>query len=354
MSSRVLVCGTGFGRVYLKALAEGVPGAHLSGILARGSERSLACSSQYQVPLFTSVDQVPEDTELAVVAVYAAVNGGPGSDLACGLMRRGVHVLQEAPLHPDELAHNLRVARECGVTYRVSTHYTQTTAVRQFVELARTLTTERPVQWVELTCSLQVLYHGLDILRSLIGRLLPVEMDEHVIQRAGFASLSGRVGTVDVLFRIQNEMHVSDPDNHGHLFHRLGVGTESGHLTLLTTHGPTLWIPRPHFPAEGRRATRLDAFEGDSLAMPCAELLDDRAPTYLEILGQEWPAAARRTVEETLHAVGQNNTNRLGESQGALAVAQAWQSVSRVLPPAELHARSAPLSLDLRRLEVSR
>lgn len=354
MSSNVLVCGTGFGRVYLQALAEGVPGARLSGILARGSERSLACSAQYGVPLYATVDEVPAETDLAVVAVYAAVNGGPGSELARDLMRRGIHVVQEAPLHPDELAVNVRVARDCDVVYRVSTHYTQTTAVRRFVELTRLLTQERSVQWIELTCSLQVLYHGFDILRSLIGRLLPVEMDEHVVQRAGFSSLSGRVGVVDVLFRIQNEMHVSDPDNHGHLFHRMVVGTESGHLTLVTTHGPILWTPRPHFPAEGRGFTRLDAAGGGTLDMPCSEVLDARAPTYLEILGQEWPTAAGRTVEQSLQAIEQNGANRLSESQGALAVAQAWQSVSRVLAPPALHERPAPVPLDLRRLEVAR
>ena len=101
---KVVVCGTGFGRVYLQALRlAGMP-FELVGIMARGSARSRACAAHYDVPLCREVDELPDGTELVCVVVSSRINGGRGAELAQSLMARGVHVMQEHPLDEFELA----------------------------------------------------------------------------------------------------------------------------------------------------------------------------------------------------------------------------------------------------------
>ena len=51
---------------------------------------------------------VDADVDIACVVVSGGINGGPGAELARALMARGIHVLQEHPLHHDELADCLR------------------------------------------------------------------------------------------------------------------------------------------------------------------------------------------------------------------------------------------------------
>ena len=73
---RVVVAGTSFGRVYLDAV-----GSDLVGILARGSDYSKQCAASRGVPLYTSVDEVP-DVDVACVVLKSGALGGPGTEIA--------------------------------------------------------------------------------------------------------------------------------------------------------------------------------------------------------------------------------------------------------------------------------
>ncbi|MGQ4445029.1 Gfo/Idh/MocA family oxidoreductase, partial [Streptomyces violaceoruber] len=99
---RVLVCGTNFGRFYAEAVHRR-PGYAPAGILSRGSAASRACAERLGVPHYTDVADLPAGIDAACVAVSSAISGGQGTELARALMDRGIHVLQEHPVHLTEL-----------------------------------------------------------------------------------------------------------------------------------------------------------------------------------------------------------------------------------------------------------
>ncbi|MCW2483603.1 Gfo/Idh/MocA family oxidoreductase, partial [Candidatus Symbiopectobacterium sp. NZEC135] len=113
---KAVVCGTAFGRFYLRALALH-PDIELVGILSRGSDASARCAREMGIAHYHAVEALPETVTLACVVVRAGVSGGSGAEVACALLRRGIHVLQEHPLHPDELAHCFRTAHQHRVRY---------------------------------------------------------------------------------------------------------------------------------------------------------------------------------------------------------------------------------------------
>ncbi|MYX22215.1 Gfo/Idh/MocA family oxidoreductase, partial [Streptomyces sp. SID8380] len=135
---RVLVCGTNFGRFYAEAV-RARPGFVLAGVLSRGSAASRALAERHGVPHHTEVGTLPDDIDLACVAVGSTISGGEGTELALALLDRGVHVLQEHPVHLDEMTRCLRLARRRGVHYRVNTHYPHVAPVRRFLAAARRL-----------------------------------------------------------------------------------------------------------------------------------------------------------------------------------------------------------------------
>src|SRR5262245_33378342 len=120
---RVVVCGAVFGQVYLEAFRRREYPLELVGILARGSARAQACARYYDVPVFTNIGEIPADVDAACVVVRSRILGGKGTDLAHALMRRGIHVLQEHPVHPDEMAESLRLGRAERVLYRLNSFY---------------------------------------------------------------------------------------------------------------------------------------------------------------------------------------------------------------------------------------
>ncbi|MCA1701893.1 MAG: Gfo/Idh/MocA family oxidoreductase, partial [Actinobacteria bacterium] len=222
---RVLVCGTKFGQLYLQALSTGSFG--LAGVLAQGSNRSRACADHWGVPLFTRVDDVPPDVRLACVVVRGGLLGGPGTQLALSLLDRGVHVLQEHPVHYDELAACLRRARANSVAYRLNSFYVHLEPVRRFLAVAAELFQRQRPLYVDAACGFQVAYALLDIIATAIGRVRPWGFAEPVEMPTStraliplpvpFRSLDGVIGGVPVTLRVQNQLDPSDPDNYAHL-----------------------------------------------------------------------------------------------------------------------------------------
>jgi pyochelin biosynthetic protein PchG len=296
---RVVVAGTGFGRAYLAAFDRPDFPFELAGIIARGSARSRACAADYGVPLWTGADQVPDDVDLACVAVGGVMTGGRGPELSRDLMRRGLHVLQEHPLHPDELVACLRTAREAGVVFRMNTHYPQVEPVRRFLACARELGERQRPLFVDVTCAFQVLYTVFDILAEALGSIRPFGIHGVVEEPAPppYRSVSGRFAGVPLTFRLQNELVPAEPDNYSHLLHRITIGYGGGHLTLVNTHGPVQWSMRPHMPAEMKNLSRFSDSVAAHLRVPSVQAIGPaEGASYSEVLGTLWPQATARAM----------------------------------------------------------
>ena len=346
---RVVVCGTGFGRTYLAGVAglagRGEP-VELAGVLARGSARSQQCARHYGVPLYTDVDQLPAGIEIACVVVSAGINGGRGAELAQRLMARGVHVLQEHPLHQAELAECLRQARRHGVVYHVNSHYVHVASVATFVRAARRLLAgQRPV-FVDALTSFQVLYTMVDLLGQALGGIRPWSLAVAPAPAPGvpevLRSVSGSLGGVPATLRVQNQMHPEERDNGAHVMHRVTLATEGGDLLLANTLGPVLWNPRLHMPADYQEAVTVAASTAAHLDLPGATVLGpSRLPSHRQVIGQEWPAAAGRALLELRQAV-LDGADPLPRGQYHLALCRLVAEVTGQLGRPEVRATGAP------------
>lgn len=338
---RAIVCGTKFGRIYLKAFREPDLPFELAGILGLGSERTLRCAQRYGVPVFTSVDGVPDDVEAACVVIGAGVGGGEGARLAQALMHRGIHVLQEHPLMPDELAACLRAASANKVQYRLNTHYVTLEPVRAFIAAARRLVAQGKPAFVDATCSIQVAYTLFDILGEALGGLrpwtflTPPAWDATALRLAStmppYRSLEGVIAGIPFTLRIQNEMDPRDPDNFSHILHRITIGGAGGCLTLVDTHGPIVWTPRLHLPASAATLPAIDEAPEPWLDLPAVSYAEGPAcETHRSILGEVWPRGVAVALKK-LAADIDDGTSPLGCGQYQLAVCELWQHVTRLI-----------------------
>lgn len=349
---RVVVCGTKFGRIYLAAFRDASFPFELAGILARGSDRSRACARFYGVPLLTDASDVPSDVEIACVVVGAGVNGGRGAEIARTLMARGVHVLQEHPLHERELAECLRDARRHGVRYHLNTHYVHIEPVRRFIATARELVRRQPPVFIDAACGIQTLFTLCDILGEALGRLRPWGFAEPAARsadlaalsdaRPAFSTLTGTVAGVPICLSVQNSLDPADPDNHVHVMHRITIGTQGGTLTLVGTHGPVIWCPRAHMPADVRDTVSLDTSAAGHFDLPSATSLGPaEAPTYREILRSIWPAGVRRALLQLQRAIDERHDPQRRD-QHHLAVAQLWHETAARIGPLTMTSENAP------------
>jgi pyochelin biosynthetic protein PchG len=349
---RVVVCGSTFGQVYLAALARGNLPFVLAGVLGRGSRRSRSVADRHGVPLFTDAAQVPEDVDIACVVVRSTAMGGSGTELAKYFMARGIHVVQEHPVHHDELVDCLRIASRQGVVYHLNTFYRQLLPVRQFLVAAQSLLARQRPLYIDAVCAIQVSYSLLDILGQALGCVRPWRLS--VLPPIGdalrqlsetstpFRSLDAVIGGVPLTLRIQNQTDPSDPDNHLHLLHRVTIGTRGGNLTLLNTHGPLLWSPSMHIPASVKENFDLGSDAAPYLDFPSAAPIGPaQAPTYRHILGEMWPDAIGTALLEVRRAILAGDECR-GRGQYQLAICQVWRAVTSCLGYPEMIAGETP------------
>jgi thiazolinyl imide reductase len=363
---RAVVCGTTFGQVYLEAFSSADAGFELAGVLAQGSARSRACAAAYGVPLFTDPAQLGDDVDAACVVVRSGFLGGRGTELARALLARGIHVLQEHPVHHDELAACLREARRHGVVYLLNSFYVHLEPVRRFLAAGRELLARQAPLWVDASCGFQVGYALLDIIGTALGTVSPwrfadpLQPAAHAAAGGGppaFRSLDGAIGGVPVTLRIQNQLDASDPDNFAHLMHRVTLGTEGGNLMLVSTHGPIVWSDRPRIPRgvrdpSGSSLFRAEAFDGQAGATSRV-LGPAEAPCHKTIFTLLWPEGVRVALAGLRRAI-LDGTDPLERGQYHLALCRMWQEIAARLGPPDLVRLAGPGALpvaDLARVE---
>lgn len=344
---RAVVCGTSFGRFYLRALSQN-PRLELAGILSTGSKASARLARELDVPHYTAINALPRSIDLACVVVRAGVSGGAGAEVACALLDRGTDVLQEHPLHPAELADCLRHARAAGTRYAVNSFYPHVRPVACFLHAAALLRRHQPPVFIDGLCGAQVLYPLLDVAARAAGQLRPSVLRRTGAAVAGpYTSLVGEIGGIPAMLRVQNQIHPADADNHALLLHRLTVGFESGILALADTHGPVLWSPRLHTHRDATHRLVLQGPGTERLDVASSELLPGTTPsTFREIFNHLWPEAVNLAVDEFV-ASRDDITLARRAAQWTTGLAAFWQQVSAELGSPELITPDAPPELPL-------
>jgi thiazolinyl imide reductase len=344
---RVLVCGTNFGRFYAEAVRRR-PGYVLAGILSRGSAASRAYARSLGVPFHTDVEDLPAGIDAACVAVSSAISGGQGTELARALMDRGIHVLQEHPVHLTELTGNLTHARERGVQYRLNTHYPHVAPVRAFVEAARRLVARQRPLFVDAATPVHLMHPLVDILGQAMGTLRPWRFADPAPLPAGigpqpFRSLHGVFAGAPLTLRVHHQLDPADRDNHALHWHRISLGTEGGVLTLADTHGPVLWSPRLHIGRDADRRFVLDGPGTGRLGLGTTAVVGATG-SFRTVFSDLWPEAIGSALDGLREAVARGG-DALRAGQYDLAVCRIWTDLAARLGPPEIVRPAPPRTL---------
>ncbi|ECA1950215.1 thiazolinyl imide reductase [Salmonella enterica subsp. enterica serovar Virchow] len=240
---RVLIVGAKFGEIYLNAFIPPPEGLELVGLLAQGSARSRELAHGFGIPLYTSPEQITEMPDIACIVVRSTVAGGTGTQLARHFLTRGVHVIQEHPLHPDDISSLQALAQEQGLCYWVNTFYPHTRAGRTWLsdaqQLRRCLDKAPPV--VHASTSRQLLCSALDLLLLALGSDATAVECEVVGRFSDFHCLRLFWPQGEACLLLQRYLDPGDPDMHSLVMHRLLLGWPEGYLSLEASYGPVIW-----------------------------------------------------------------------------------------------------------------
>lgn len=183
--------------MYLQAIESGGGAYTLDGILARGSARSHELAQRYRVPLYGTVEEVPQGIDLACAAM-----GPSGTETVLELLSRRIHVLCEHPQKADYLETALTTAAAHGVCFHLNGHFAALDASQAFIERAAQLRRSQRPAFVDATVTDRSLYGALDVLRAALDSFQPFEFDL-TSSLPPFAVVQGTLGGVRATIQVQ-------------------------------------------------------------------------------------------------------------------------------------------------------
>lgn len=288
---KIIVCGVRFGQFYLEAVSKSED-YELAGILSTGSQRSMECANLYGVKQYSSVNQLPNDIDIACVVVRTGTLGGNGIELVEQLMKRKIHVLLEQPVHVEELKMCYRTAIQCGVAFSVGNLYAQLPAVQKFLSMAEKMIRRQKPLYVNVDMATQVAFPLAYILSCLFPRCKKIRTIEKAITEDPFDMVGFKLGDVPLSVRAQNQMERGAGDNYTHLFFQISIGFPAGTLSLTDIHGAVVWRLRMTIPEQmwvprelKEKAPTSMREESIRTFYSCAGM------SYEEILSELWPNA---------------------------------------------------------------
>lgn len=288
---KIIICGTRFGQFYLEALLKRDDLFEVIGILGKGGESSAKCAEKYGISVYTSTEDLPDKIDLACVILKAGVMGGDGIKIAQKLLRRGINVLHEQPVHYKELVETYKVAKEMKCFFGVSNFYKYIDATQNYIGMVREIQKKEEIQYINIECAHQILYSVLGVLFDMSDRVRPFEMGQIISGNGSFDILQCYLHGIPCTIKIHNEVNPDDPDNFFYLFYRFQIGFEGGDIILEDPSGPVLWHSRVFIPHEFEYGK--NSYEG--LENKNLEVIQD-GNKYNDILWREWILAIERQL----------------------------------------------------------
>lgn len=319
----IWIVGATFGAQYARALQQ----HGLSAIVGRGSPagrdlaRTLSCDYVDDLKLALR-ERRPT---CAVVAVRSAVVGGEGDDITRCLLQAGVPVLQELPIHPQDVVNAQRIARQHGVRFDITPFYDQTPTVRRFIRTARRLVRLSVLRSVEMRVSVQTLHCALFVLSEVLGAPSPfVTITPMAGQSKVLIGSNWQGMPVDIV--LMNRFDAASPDENAQPLMQIVLLSDEGELMLHSPFGQVIWERRLHGAPEIKQ---------EALLMTWSTQAEPNS------LHRDIVSAIRATMKMFM---APNRQDR-GRLQCQLAVLQLWQTIcSRAGHPQQYRAE-APRSI---------
>lgn len=326
-----------------------MPGCTPEEASAPGSWHMIMC-----IPLWTHPEQIPKDIDIACVVVRSTVAGGEGSQIAAALLARGIHVLQEHPPHPDDIARLQDLARQHDVLYWVNSFYPHLPAGRCWIEKAQRVSTllhgERPAV-AHLATSRQLLYSTLDMLMQACGVTDAGRLT--VTTQANAADSFTTVGlhlpdAGQATLRLQNWLDPADPDMFSLVMHQATLFWPSGYLTLAASHGPVVWTGAFHDGQHHNRERTLYRYASEvpCYAQPTSVVLHQAGGSWREAFEVDAAAALGRLLQAMGDVLAGGAVPGAFSPPYQLSLGRLWLAVLQAIPAVTERSLTAPVPID--------
>lgn len=293
---KCIVCGSRFGQFYIEALKR-IPNINLHGLLATGSERSIDCANHYQIQLYNDVDELPDDIDLACIAIKSEVQGGKGNLIAESLLKRGIDVIFEQPLSEKEYISLFKLAKKEKRYFTVCNLYSQLPSVQNFIQNFKFIKKEQSIKYINVEFATQLSYPVAQLLSLLIPEIKNIEFSDSKKGDGPFQFLSTAINETQLNLIAYNEAVENEIDNFMRLLFSIKIGFEGGELNLLDPQGDVFWKEYIKFPNRYRIPSSFLYDPPKGMTRKYIKLLYDNSDlTQQSMFTELWPKTISKEI----------------------------------------------------------
>ena len=196
--TRVVVCGTNYGRAYASLFLAELQDFELTCLYAKGSQRSLDLAELLKVPLIDDLNDLPR-VDIACVAVPANIQ----RYVVTSLLSRNINVLVEHPVAAVDLREYVEIARSKGVCIHLNSHFSSLGPAIAFANEARRHLSQSTCRSIQLSTSDRALFSTLDLIGRVFNCVLEIEITEcrskdRFPNKVFFSDINGTPATISV------------------------------------------------------------------------------------------------------------------------------------------------------------
>lgn len=326
MRLKAIVCGTTFGQSYMRAISMSDK-LELIGIYANGSKRSIDCSRIYNVPLFTDLDTIPDDIDIAFVIIKSGVLGGNGTYISKQMLKKGINVMQEHPINYNEITECFKIAKANCVFYKVGNLYPYLENIKRFCQASHYLNTHDSFQYGSIISSSQGLYGLSSILTKSLNNPGNYRINKkESIHRHPFSNIRISNGSTEIFLQIHNEISEKDGNNHMHLMHRIIYFFNSGRLELNDTFGSVIWRSRMNI--SNNSAYKKGEHRSDTTRLMNLIMNIEKEEKYSDLLEKTFPQSIKKEIDDFIEEI-KNEKMNIVDLQGELLTSKKWSDITR-------------------------
>lgn len=327
---KTIICGVRFGQFYIEALKKYSDEFEIVGIMSTGSSKSVKYAEKHGIKVFTSYEEIPEDIDLACVIIRSGVLGGDGTEITCNLLKKGINVIQEQPIHTKDLLACLKIAKQHNAFYKIADFYLDLPFIKNFISCVSEVLQKKDCTYIEMTCANQVSYTMIDILIEIFGNSKKLSIYQSETKCGPYGLVMGTVGEIPILFKVYNMIEANDPDGGIYELHKIKMEFNDGTISLEDTHGPIIWKPKfcvihDYFIEKKNKIEKQTLLRESSLTLFQSDKLSD----FESILSCEWPKAIGKMLCKFKKDI--INKNNLMSAQKQILGVSCWNSITDVL-----------------------
>ncbi len=325
---KAIVCGTRFGQFYIEAL-KNIQDIELIGILANGSERSIKCAKYYKLKLFTDIESLPNDIDFACIAIGSSVFGGNGIYIAKELLKKGINVIFEQPIHSKEISELYNMSILTNEKFNIGNLYNNLPAVKSFLLNANIASEIEQPSYIMIDLNTQLSYPVSGIIKKILKDTIEVKENYKYIEGESCCNiLSINIGKTEIIIKAFNEMGSENLDTDMRMLFSMSVGYSSGRLILSSPLGPVLWEQSPNVPKVDIIPRFLESNDDEGCSKPWMSILYE-GDTYNKsyVYRNLWVEAITDDLKEFIFSDTSKKQINSIKIQNELETSMLWQKV---------------------------